>query len=67
MSFIDELNKRVLVFDGSMGRMLHENGLRVGTCPEEWNLTQPDIVKSIYKSYKEAGSDVIQTNTFQSH
>ncbi len=67
MSFINDLDKKVLVFDGSMGRMLMENGLGPGTCPEEWNITHPEIVRSIYKGYMDAGSDVIQTNTFQSH
>lgn len=67
MSFRDEIKNRLLVFDGSMGRMLHENGLGVGTCPEEWNLTHPEILKRIYKSYKDSGSDVVQTNTFQSN
>ncbi len=67
MSFIDDIKQKILVFDGSMGRMLFENGLGVGTCPEEWNLTQPDIIKAIYKGYIDAGADVIQTNTFQSN
>lgn len=67
MSFIDDIKQKILVFDGSMGRMLHENGLGVGTCPEEWNLTHPDIIKAIYKGYIDAGADVIQTNTFQSN
>lgn len=67
MSFLYDLRNRLLVFDGSMGRMLHENGWRIGTCPEEWNLTHPEVLKKIYKSYREAGADVIQTNTFQSN
>ncbi len=67
MSFRDDIKNRVLVFDGSMGRMLLENGLGVGTCPEEWNLTHPEIIRGIYKGYMDAGADIIQTNTFQSH
>ncbi len=67
MSFRDEIKQKVLVFDGSMGRMLFENGLGVGTCPEEWNLTHPGIMREIYKGYVDAGADIIQTNTFQSH
>lgn len=67
MSFLEDIKNKLLVFDGSMGIMLHKNGLKVGTCPEEWNLTNPEIIKSIYRQYLDAGSDVIQTNTFQSH
>lgn len=67
MSFLEDIKSKLLVFDGSMGIMLYKNGLTAGTCPEEWNLTHPEIVKSIYKGYLDAGSDVIQTNTFQAH
>lgn len=67
MSFIDDIKQKVLIFDGSMGVMLQRNGLSVGTCPEEWNLTHPEVVKGIYEAYRDAGSDVIQSNTFQSN
>jgi len=67
MTFFDDIKEKVSVFDGSMGTMLQKNGLLVGTCPEEWNISHPEIVKEIYKAYREAGSDVIQSNTFQSN
>jgi len=67
MSFLEDIKEKVLVFDGSMGTMLQKNGIPVGTCPEEWNITHPEIVKEIYKAYCEAGCDVIQSNTFQSN
>lgn len=67
MSFLEDLKEKVLVFDGSMGIMLQNKGLPIGTCPEEWNLSHPEIVKEIYKEYLDAGSDIIQSNTFQSN
>ncbi len=67
MSFLYDIGKRVLVFDGSMGIMLQSKGLEVGTCPEEWNITHPDKVKEIYTAYRDAGANVIQSNTFQSN
>lgn len=67
MAFRDDIKNKIMVFDGSMGRMLHKNGLGVGVCPEEWNITHPEIIKSIYQEYVDSGSDVIQTNTFQSN
>jgi 5-methyltetrahydrofolate--homocysteine methyltransferase len=63
--FLAEIKEKVLIFDGSKGAVLQQHGLKGGECPELWNVTHPEEVKSIYKSYKEAGSDVIQTNTFQ--
>ena len=67
MSFLEDIKNKVLVFDGSMGIMLHKNGLGSGTCPEEWNITHAEVVREIYKAYCNAGSDVIQSNTFQSN
>lgn len=67
MSFLNDIKEKVLVFDGSMGTMLQKNGLKVGTCPEEWNISHPEIVKKIYKAYCDAGADVIQSNTFQAN
>lgn len=64
-SFISEIRKRVLVFDGSKGYMLQRLGMKGGECPELWNTIHSDEVCKVYRSYKEAGSDVIQTNTFQ--
>lgn len=63
-SFLYELKKDILVFDGSKGTMMQKMGLSSDECPEIWNLTQPKQIKELYKSYVNAGSDVIQTNTF---
>lgn len=63
--FLNEIKNRVLIFDGSKGYMLQKLGLKGGECPELWNVTHRDEVKKVYSLYKEAGSDVIQTNTFQ--
>jgi len=44
--------------------MLIAKGLRLGRPPEEWNREHPSIVRDIHSSYLEAGSEVIETNTF---
>ncbi|WP_066647336.1 homocysteine S-methyltransferase family protein [Christensenella timonensis] len=54
----------VLLYDGSKGVMLQQRGLSGGQSAEEWNLLEPDKVRDVYMSYIDAGSDVIQTNTF---
>jgi len=64
-NFLKEIRERVLVYDGSKGTMLQKLGLKGGECPEEWNITHRSEVRQIYKMYKDAGADVIQTNTFQ--
>ncbi len=55
---------RLLVSDGAWGTFLHAKGLKSGECPELWNLTNPDAVFEIAKSYIDAGSDMVQTNSF---
>ncbi|MFA4966662.1 MAG: homocysteine S-methyltransferase family protein [Candidatus Margulisiibacteriota bacterium] len=63
-SFLQELKKRILVVDGAMGTLLMNAGVR----PEEGFdlqvLKRPEIVKSIHKSYIDAGADIIETCTF---
>lgn len=62
--FLEEIKTRVLIHDGSKGYMLQRLGLKGGECSESWNLTNKDAVREVYRAYLEAGSDVIQTNTF---
>jgi 5-methyltetrahydrofolate--homocysteine methyltransferase len=57
-------NGEVLVADGAMGTMLFQRGLQSGDCPELLNLTRPEILVEVAQLYFEAGSDIIQTNTF---
>jgi 5-methyltetrahydrofolate--homocysteine methyltransferase len=62
--FLERLKSEILVFDGAMGTMLFEAGLTDGACPELWNDTRPEVVRSIHKAYFDAGSDFVETNTF---
>ena len=54
----------VLVFDGGYGTMLFAAGLANGACPELWNDTHAEIVRGIHRAYFEAGSQIVETNTF---
>ncbi|NMC79327.1 MAG: bifunctional homocysteine S-methyltransferase/methylenetetrahydrofolate reductase, partial [Chloroflexi bacterium] len=58
-----ELNQPIL-FDGAMGTMLNQRGVDFEECFDELNLTRPSLVTGIHRDYIEAGSQVIQTNTF---
>jgi len=53
-----------LVFDGGYGTMLFAAGLLNGACPELWNDTHADVVAGIHKGYFDAGSHIVETNTF---
>lgn len=61
----DKIKKgAVLVSDGAWGTFLQQKGLKPGECPEEWNITHPDEVLDIARSYIAAGADMIETNSF---
>ncbi len=53
-----------LVFDGGYGTMLFAAGLLNGACPELWNDTHADVVRGIHQGYFDAGSQIVETNTF---
>jgi len=55
---------QILVSDGAWGTFLQQKGLKPGECPEQWNIDRPDDVYSIARSYIDAGSDMIETNSF---
>ncbi len=55
---------RVLVSDGAWGTFLQQKGMQTGTCPELWCVDHPDAVGDIASSYIEAGSDMVETNSF---
>jgi 5-methyltetrahydrofolate--homocysteine methyltransferase len=59
-----ELKKRSLLCDGAMGTQLMARGLPAGACGEQWNVEEPDAVESIHRAYREAGCELITTNTF---
>jgi 5-methyltetrahydrofolate--homocysteine methyltransferase len=58
------LSGEILVSDGAWGTMLHSKGLKMGECPERWNLERRADVLDVAKSYVAAGSDMIETNSF---
>jgi 5-methyltetrahydrofolate--homocysteine methyltransferase len=58
-------SERILILDGAMGTMLQRHGLSGNS--EPFNLSHPDIVRSIHRAYIEAGADIISTNTFSAN
>lgn len=68
------LRQRILVLDGAMGTMLQQQNLtasdfggpKLEGCNENLVITRPDVVLDIHRKYLEAGSDIIETDSFQS-
>ncbi|WJH33213.1 bifunctional homocysteine S-methyltransferase/methylenetetrahydrofolate reductase [Paenibacillus sp. CC-CFT747] len=63
----EALKERVLTGDGAMGTYLYEQGFPVGISYEELNLTRPEVIRDVHRSYYEAGARVIETNTFSAN
>jgi 5-methyltetrahydrofolate--homocysteine methyltransferase len=61
---LERLRSEVLIFDGAMGTMLFQAGLAPGACPELWNAERPDVLRNIHRAYFDAGSDLVETNSF---
>lgn len=54
---------RILLLDGAMGTMIQQYHLNEN-CNDMLVVTKPDIIREIHRKYLEAGSDIIETNTF---
>lgn len=64
MTLKERLGKEWLFCDGGTGTILQELGLKGGELPETWNLTRPDDIKALARSYFDAGSNIVNSNTF---
>ena len=53
-----------ILLDGGMGTMLQAAGMKLGTRPEDLNLENPELIRSIHAKYAAAGSRVVNANTF---
>ena len=77
----EAVKQRILILDGAMGTMIQRHKLDEAAYRGEQfkdhpfdqkgnndllSITQPQIIKDIYLAYLEAGSDIIETNTFSS-
>ena len=73
-SFLNELNSRILLFDGAMGTEIQKFAPKESDYlnnkdgfNDSLNFTRPEWVKKIHMNYISAGSDCIETNTFGSN
>jgi len=64
-SFKDILHSgRPLLFDGSVPGVLYERGIFINSSFDEANLSRPDLVLSIHREFRDAGAQVITSNTW---
>jgi len=71
-SYLDAVHSRLVIFDGGTGTSLQRAGLTADDfggpdlegCNELLNITRPDVIRDLHRSYFDAGADVVETNTF---
>lgn len=72
LSIQEQMHRKILILDGAMGTMIQRENLtaddfggeELDGCNEMLVLTRPDVIQKIHEAYLEAGSDIIETNTF---
>lgn len=64
MNLTEHLHSGFLILDGGMGTLLQAQGLKAGELPERWNLTHPELIADIHRRYYDAGSHLVNANTF---
>src|SRR5262245_60145620 len=69
--FLREIDRRVVIFDGSMGATLqsmpldvHRDYLGRENCVGILVRSRPDVIQGIHESFLAAGADVVETDTF---
>ncbi len=64
MGLRERIKQGLFLLDGAMGTQLIARGIKVGKCNDYLNVESPDVVSDIHRSYFEAGSNAVITNTF---
>lgn len=64
MKILDYLKNNIVYLDGGMGTLLQAQDLKPGELPERWNISHPDVIRKIHRDYFNAGSNIVNTNTF---
>lgn len=55
---------RVILLDGAMGTELYRRGVFINRCFDDLSRTDPNLVREVHTEYREAGAQVLETNTF---
>jgi methionine synthase / methylenetetrahydrofolate reductase(NADPH) len=63
-SFADALTRGVLVFDGAMGTEIYRHHVFTNRCFDELCLSDAKLIRQVHTEYRDAGADVLTTNTF---
>lgn len=62
--FLEVLTEEGILADGAIGTEIYNRGIFINRCFDELNLSNPRLIKEIHMDYLDAGSGLIETNTF---
>lgn len=63
-NFLERLKTSPILCDGAMGTLLYSKGVFINRSYDELNISQPELIRGIHHEYLQAGSEIIETNTF---
>ncbi len=52
------------LFDGAIGTELYRRGVFINVSYDELNLKRPELVREVHRAYRDAGAEILETNTF---
>jgi homocysteine S-methyltransferase len=52
------------LFDGAIGTELYQRGVFINVSFDEINTERPQLVREVHRAYREAGAEILETNTF---
>src|SRR5712691_8368941 len=65
--FLERLRQGPILADGAMGTMLHQAGARLDACFDALNVSEPERVTHVHRTFAEAGAELLETNTFSAN
>ncbi len=75
LRYLDAIKDHVLIYDGAMGTQIQRyqltaqdfGGEQYNGCNDYLVITRPDVIEAIHAGYLQAGSEVVETDTFRSN
>lgn len=58
------MKQGAVILDGATGTNLQAAGMKMGVCPEQWILENPEAILTLQKEYVKAGTNILYAPTF---
>ena len=58
------IESQAVILDGATGSNLQAAGMKMGVCPEQWIIENPEAIIKLQRAYVEAGTNILYAPTF---